>query len=116
MTLSIAVSDRFRTAAADWGANRLLDDREALEIKAEQALLEIEHLVAGETEVAFEVTEERIHHEPSDELRAFLERQADQYGLDPEAVLALHVDLFARAFLDDDSGGPDWSDDPRPGR
>ncbi|MFC4541578.1 hypothetical protein ACFO5R_06525 [Halosolutus amylolyticus] len=117
MTLSITVSDRFREAAADWGDDRLVDEERALETKAEQALLEIEHLVAGASEVSFEVEGETIHHDPSDDLEAFLERQADAYGLDPADVLALHVDLFARAFLEDEGGsGPDWSDDPRPGR
>lgn len=117
MTLSITVSDRFREAAADWGDDRLMEESDALETKAEQALLEIEHLIAGGTDVSFEIEGETIHHEPSDELQAFLEQQADAYGLDPEEVLAMHVDLFARAFLEDEGGsGPDWSDDPRPGR
>ncbi|WP_247001150.1 hypothetical protein [Halosolutus gelatinilyticus] len=117
MTLSITVSDRFREAAADWGDNRLLDEESALKTKAEQALLEIEHLIAGATEVEFEVDGDTIRHEPSDDLEAFLERQADAYGLDPDEILEMHVELFARAFLEDEGGsGPEWSDDPRPGR
>ncbi|AEH38356.1 hypothetical protein [Halopiger xanaduensis] len=117
MTLSITVSDRFRDAAADWGDNRLMDDEEALEVKAEQALLEIEHLVADATDVEFTVEGDTIHHEPSSELEAFLERQAERHGIDPEEVLEMHVNLFARAFLDDrsEAGGPS-TDDPRPGR
>ncbi|RKD95575.1 hypothetical protein [Halopiger aswanensis] len=117
MTLSITVSERFQTAAADWGDNRLMDDEEALEVKAEQALLEIEHLVADATDVEFTVEGETIHHEPSPELETFLERQAERHGVDPEDVLEMHVNLFARAFLDDRSGeGAQSSDDPRPGR
>ncbi len=117
MTLSITVSDRFREAAADWADDRLVDEEAAIETKAEQALLEIEHLVAGAESVSFEVDGETVHHDPSQRLEAFLQRQAAAYGLDPEDVLALHVDLFARAFLDDEGGsGPEWSDDPRPGR
>lgn len=117
MTLSITVSDRFREAATEWGDNRLMDEEEALETKAEQALLEIEHLVSGATEVEFEVdaASGEISHEPSDDLEAFLGRQAAEFGLEPDAVLALHVDLFARAFLDEDgaASGSD-PDDPRP--
>lgn len=118
MTLEIDVSDRFLEAATEWGDNRLMDDEQALETKAEQALLEIEHLVSGANEVDFEVDADEgvIYHEPTDELDAFLERQADEVGLDPDAVLALHVDLFARAFLNDADGGSasDRPDDPRP--
>ncbi|ELY99508.1 hypothetical protein [Natrialba asiatica] len=116
MTLSITVSDRFRTAAADWGDDRLMEETDALEVKAEQALLEIEHLVAGATDVAFDVDGDTIRHEPSEELEAFLERQADAYGIDPADVLELHVDLFARAFLEDEGGSGSPPADPRPGR
>lgn len=114
MTLSIRVSSRFRSAAADWGDDRLLDEADALETKAEQALLEIEHLVSGATDVDVAVDDDTIRYEPTDDLAAFLERQADAYGVDPEDVLEMHVDLFARAFLEDEGGST--SDDPRPGR
>lgn len=94
-----------------------MDEDEALETKAEQALLEIEHLVSGATDVEFAVEGDVIHHEPSDELEQFLERQATESGLEPERLMRLHVDLFARAFLDE--GGTQaagLADDPRPDR
>ncbi|QLK26316.1 hypothetical protein HYG81_01440 [Natrinema zhouii] len=119
MTLSITVSDRFRDAATAWGDDRLMDEEAALETKAEQALLEIEHLVSGANEVEFDVdaASGEIHHEPTDDLEGYLERQSDEFGLEPDAVLALHVDLFASAFLDRDGGSEsssDRPDDPRP--
>ncbi|SFB73549.1 hypothetical protein SAMN05444422_101587 [Halobiforma haloterrestris] len=117
--IAISVSDRFRDAAAEWGDDRLMDVEDALEVKAEQALLEIEHLVAGETDVTFEVDVDggTIRHEPSDDLAAFLERQANAHGVDPAAVLEMHVDLFARAFLEDGGDAAESTpDDPRPGR
>ena len=114
--ITVPVSDRFREAATDWGDSRLMDEDDALETKAEQALLEIEHLVSDATEVEFAVRDGEIHHHPSDDLEAFLAEQADAHDLDPADVLAMHVDLFARAFLEDaesGSGGAD-PDDPRP--
>ncbi|WP_226479394.1 hypothetical protein [Natrinema amylolyticum] len=118
MTLTISVSDRFREAATAWGDDRLMDEEDALETKAEQALLEIEHLVSGANEVEFAVdaADGEIHHEPTDALEAYLERQGEAFGLEPDAVLALHVDLFARAFLDDETESASASDpdDPRP--
>ena len=113
--LTVPVSDRFREAATEWGDSRLMDEDDALETKAEQALLEIEHLVADATEVEFVVEDGEIHHDPSDDLAAFLDRQAEAYGLEPAAVLAMHVDLFARVFLDDEDEAPsEAADDPRP--
>ncbi|ADB61235.1 hypothetical protein Htur_2357 [Haloterrigena turkmenica DSM 5511] len=112
--LTVPVSDRFREAAADWGDNRLMDEDDALETKAEQALLEIEHLVADATEVEFAVEDGAIHHYPSDDLAAFLEKQAGAYGLEPADVLAMHVDLFARAFLEGEETESADPDDPRP--
>lgn len=106
MTLSFEVSERFSDAAAQWGDQRLMDPEDALEEKAEQALLEIEHLVSDATEVEFAVDGATVHHEPSDELSAFLESQAAESGLDPETLLKLHVDLFARVFLDSERGRP----------
>ncbi|WP_436344275.1 hypothetical protein [Natronorubrum sp. FCH18a] len=118
MTLTIQISDRFREAATQWGDNRLLDERDAIETKAEQALLEIEYLVADATEVEFDVDDHEIHHQPSDDLESFLEEQADAYGLEPADVLALHVDLFARVFLETDGettgSESNTPDDPRP--
>lgn len=101
----------------EWGDSRLMDEEEAIETKAEQALLEIEHLVSGANSVEFAVEGDVIRHEPSEELEGFLERQADESGLEPEVLLRLHVDLFARVFLeeDDDEGADsELLDDPRP--
>ncbi|MFC6717783.1 hypothetical protein ACFQGT_09095 [Natrialbaceae archaeon GCM10025810] len=102
MTLTIELGEDFLAAADEWGESRRLDDEEAIETKVEQALLEIEHLVSGAVDVAFEVDadSETVTHEPSDDLEAFLERQATETGLDPDRILKLHVDLFARAFLE----------------
>lgn len=103
----------------EWGEDRLMDEEEAIDTKAEQALLEIEHLVSGASDVEFTVEGDAIHHEPSEELARFLERQADDSGLEPEELLRLHVDLFARVFLEDDGTpepDPELPDDPRPDR
>ena len=101
-SIEIEASDRFRTAAAEWGDRRMMDDEEAMSVKAEQALLEIEHLVGGHTDVEFGVEDGTIRYEPSAELAAFLDEQAERVGIGREGVLALYVDLFARVFLDDD--------------
>ena len=102
-TLEIPLSDRFERAADEWGDRRVLDREEAMATKAEQALVEIEHLVSGNDEVEFELGDGTVRYEPSEELSAFLNEQAERVGEggDPATVLALHVDLFARAFLDD---------------
>ncbi|PSQ12029.1 hypothetical protein BRC93_03385 [Halobacteriales archaeon QS_5_70_15] len=104
--LSFEVDERFEAAAHEWGEARMMEFEEALETKAEQALLEVEHLVAGAHEVEFEVDGTTVRHYPTDELREFLERQAGATGLEPSEVLKLHVDLFARVFLDDDEERP----------
>lgn len=108
MAVSFEPSDRLREAAAEWADQRLMEEEDALETKVEQALLEIEHLVSGGTEVTFELEEdgERVRFAPSDELAAFLEGQADESGLEVERLLRLHVDLFANVFLDEDSERP----------
>lgn len=106
LTLKFEVGDRFVEAAEEWGDGRLMDPDEALRTKTEQALLEIEHLVTKATDVDFVVEGRTIHYDPSEELYAFLASQAADTGLDPETVLKLHVDLFARAFLDDDKVRP----------
>lgn len=100
-TIEIEASDRFSEAAAEWGDRRMLDDEEAMAAKAEQALLEIEHLIGGHTEVAFDVEGETLRYEPSAELETFLDEQAERTRIDRETALALYVDLFARVFLDD---------------
>jgi transcriptional antiterminator Rof (Rho-off) len=106
LTLSFQVGERFLAAAEEWADTRMMDTDEALEVKVEQALLEIEHLVADATEVEFTVEGTTVHHEPSDDLAAFLAAQTEDTGLDEQRLLKLHVDLFARAFLDDDSRPP----------
>jgi len=104
--LSFEVDGRFEAAAREWGEARMMEFEDAMETKAEQALLEIENLVAGAHEVEFEVDGTTVHHHPTDELRSFLERQSGTTGLDPSEVLKLHVDLFARVFLDDEERPP----------
>ncbi|MFC6905165.1 hypothetical protein [Halalkalicoccus tibetensis] len=99
--IEIRPSDRFLEAADEWGDSRMLDEEEAIRSKAEQALLEIEHLVSGATEVEFEVREGIVRYEPSAELAAFLDEQAAAAGVDRTTVLELHVNLFARVFLDE---------------
>ena len=106
MTVSFELSDRFREAAADWGDARLMDDADAVEVKVEQALLEVEHLVSGAHEVEFAVEGSTVHHEPSADLEAFLETQTAEIGVDESALLRSYADLFARAFLDDDAERP----------
>lgn len=108
LTLVVPVTERFRAAAATWGDTRLMDTDEALEVKAEQALLEVEHLVSGATAVEFAVADDgdELRYDPSDELAAFLAEQADDTGLDEATVLRLYVDLFASVFLDEDAKRP----------
>ncbi|WP_254536035.1 hypothetical protein [Halomarina litorea] len=104
--ISFTPSERFYEAAGDWADSRLMDPEEALEVKAEQALLEIENLVSGAHEVTFEVGEdgETVRLDPSPELDAFLEERAAEAGLDQSTLLRLYVDLFARVFLDENGG------------
>lgn len=87
-------------AAEEWGNRQMKDTEDALESKAEQALLEIENLVSGATDVDFEVEDETIRHHPSEELEAFLEEQTEGTDLTPSELLARHADLFATVFLD----------------
>jgi hypothetical protein len=100
-SIEIEPSERFLDAAREWGDRRMMDDEEAMATKAEQALLEIEHLVSGHTEVEFAVEEETIHYDPSPELAAFLDEQSERAGIDRETVCSLYVNLFARVFLDE---------------
>ena len=106
MSLAFEVDDRFYAAAEDWSDQQLMDPEEALEIKVEQSLLEIEHLISGAQEVDFDVDGREVVHRPTAGLEAFLARQADATGLDEATLLKLHVDLFARAFLEDDGERP----------
>lgn len=99
--IEIEPGERFLEAADEWGERRMMDEEEALATKAEQALLEIEHLVTGATEVEFEVREGVVRYEPSEELAAFLDEQAAAAGIDRETTLTLYVNLFARVFLDE---------------
>lgn len=101
MTLSFDVDDRFFAAAEAWAESRMTDTEDALETKVEQALLEVEHLVSGAYEVEFSVDGRTISYDPTDDLAAFLRRQAERTGLDESTVLKLHVDLFADAFLEE---------------
>jgi len=108
LTLSIDLSERFIAAADEWAEARLEDRETAFETKAEQALLEIEYLVSGQTEVSFDVDADagRIDYAPSDELSALLAEQADDTGLDEATILGLHVHLFVGAFPGDDDRPP----------
>jgi len=108
LSLTIDLTERFVAAADEWAEARLEERETALETKAEQALLEIEYLVSGRTEVSFDVDAEagRIDYAPSDELSALLSAQADDTGLDEATILRLHVDLFVGAFPGDDDRPP----------
>lgn len=108
LTLTIDLTDRFVAAAEEWAEARLEDQETALETKAEQALLEIEYLVSGRTEVSFDVDVDaaQIEYAPSDDLATLLSAQADDTGLDESTVLRLHVDLFVGAFPGDDDRPP----------
>lgn len=101
LTLTVEASEAFVAAARRWGDDRLTDPADAFERKTEQALLEIEHLVSGATEVEFAVDGRVIHYEPSEELAGFLAERAERTGLEESAILKLYVDLFAGAFLEE---------------
>lgn len=113
MTLSFEASDRLLAGADRWAEARMIDSEEALEVKAEQALLEVENLVANAFEVEFEVEGRTITHHPSEELRTLLEEQAAEVGVDPATLLRMHVDLFADAFVGEDDRPPNAA--PRDG-
>jgi hypothetical protein len=98
--MEFEASDRLLEAADEWSDKRMTEREDALETKVEQALLEVEHLVSGVQDVEFEVEETTIRYEPTDDLRAFLEGQAERAGVDPATVLSMHSDLFATVFLD----------------
>lgn len=107
MSLEVEIGDRLADAAAEWAETRMQDPDEALEQKLEQALLEVEHLASGNTELEFDLEDgDRLVYEPSEELQELLEQQADRVGSDPATVLGLHLELFARTFLPEDSIQP----------
>lgn len=106
MALSVSIGDRLADAAAEWADQRMLDEDDALEQKLEQALLEVEHLASGTTELEFELDDRTLHYAPSDELEELLEEQAERIDADPADVLELHLELFARTFLPEDSVQP----------
>ncbi|WP_193571745.1 hypothetical protein [Haloarcula sp. JP-L23] len=101
MMYTFEVSDRLYEAAERWGEKMMQDIDEALETKVEQSLLEIEHLVSQSHEVEFDLEGRAVTYDPTDELAAFLERQADGRDLDESDVLKMHVDLYANAFLEE---------------
>jgi len=101
LSLAFEVGERFVAAAEEWAERRMTDADDALETKVEQALLEVEHLASGAHDVAFEVDGRTVTYDPTADLRDLLDRQAEETGLEPATVLKLHVDLFARAFLDE---------------
>jgi hypothetical protein len=106
--IRIPITERFYEAATEWGDDRLMSEEDALESKAEQALLEIEHLASGATDVTFDVDAEAgvIRHEPSEGLAELLAAQSDDLGVDAATVMRLYVDLFSRAFLESDLQRP----------
>ena len=117
MHLEVRIGDRLADAAEEWAETRMQEPKRALEQKLEQALLEVEHLAAGTTELEFTIENgETLVYDPSDELADLLEAQAARVGIEPEAVLELHLELFARTFLPEDSiqagAGPGAPVDP----
>jgi triphosphoribosyl-dephospho-CoA synthetase len=106
MALTVTIGDRLADAASECADPRMLEDEEALEQKLEQALLEVEHLASGTTELEFELDGRTLHYAPSDELAELLDEQAERVDADVSAVLELHLELFARTFLPEDSVQP----------
>lgn len=102
------MSERFLDAADEWAEARLEDRDTAIETKVEQALLEIEYLVTGATEITFDVDAEagEIQYTPSADLAELLSKQAAETGLDESDILRLHFDLFVGAFSDNDDRPP----------
>jgi hypothetical protein len=99
--LEFEVNDRFYEAAEEWADRRMMDTEEALATKVEQSLLEIEHLVSESHDVEFEVDGRTVVYEPTAELATFLRKWAEETGLEERQVLAMQIDLFANAFLDE---------------
>lgn len=116
MALEVHIGERLTDAAAEWAETRMQDESKALEQKLEQALLEVEHLASGSTELEFELDGDTLVYEPSEELSELLTTQAERIDSDPATVLELHLELFARTFLPEDSiqagAGPGAPVDP----
>lgn len=106
MTLTFEASDRLVEGAEEWGEKRMMDTEDALESKVEQALLEIENVLANEFDVAFELDGRTVHYEPADEVASFVDAQAEEYDLPREDVVRMHVDLYSRVFLHSDEERP----------
>lgn len=104
--IEITPTQRFLDAVDEWADAQIAEYEEALATKAEQALLEIEHLVAGAHDVEFDVDGDTVRYEPSEEVREFLEAQAAAADVDVQTVTTLYVNLYANAFLDDDTSRP----------
>ncbi|QDX41401.1 hypothetical protein [Salarchaeum sp. JOR-1] len=106
MTVTFEASDRLVEGAEEWGNQRMMDTEDALESKVEQALLEIENLLANEFDVDFTVDGTTVHYEPVPDVASFLEAQADEHDVSVAEILRIHVDLYARVFLHDDEERP----------
>lgn len=106
MTIRVEASDRLVAAADDWAEARLEEREKALRVKAEQALLEVEHLVGGKTTVEFDVDGQTISYEPSADVESFLASQAAAAGIDEETLVTLYIELFADVFSEDDVKRP----------
>lgn len=103
--MRVPVSERLRDAADDWGEKRLAEGDDALETKVEQALLEVEHLASGATDVSFELDEDEIVYEPSPALGQLLNEQASG-DVTPSTILGFYLELCARVYLDDGEERP----------
>jgi hypothetical protein len=106
VTLRVEASERLLAAADDWADARMTERDEALRVKAEQALLEVEHLVAGGTAVDLDIDDGVISYDPSSDAEAFLAEQAANAGIDEETVVELYIELFADVFSEDDVKRP----------
>jgi len=106
LTVTFDASDRLVEGAEEWGEKRMMDTEDALESKVEQALLEIENVVANEFDVAFSIDGRTVHYEPSKEVASFFDAQAAEYDLSVADVARMHVDLYSRVFLHDDEERP----------
>lgn len=105
-TIAVTPTDRFLEAVEEWAEARMMEREEALETKAEQALLEIEHLVAEAHEVAFSIEGDTIRYEPSNGVYRFLLERAEEADIDVETVTTLYINLYANAYLDSDTMRP----------
>lgn len=104
--IEVTPTDRFLEAVEEWAESRMMERADALETKAEQALLEIEHLVAEAHDVEFAVDGDTIRYEPSDAVYRFLVERAEEADIDVETVTTLYINLYANAYLDSDTMRP----------